>query len=199
MDDFDKQINKLQEYYSKDPKTTMFELREANKRIKNTIEFPDTLKTQLIMHSDMVTVVVVGILIMLTGLLNVSNYGMYFFGALFFFCGFFVGIYVKYFGLIFLFSHGMTGLFFMLSCFGKNELGFTQLLNSPILRDNPPITLKYYMGAIILLIFCGIVYTMAINIFDTIKNKRYSITIALSLFFGAILLTYLLNPIYHLI
>lgn len=122
------------------------------------------------------------ILCALLGLVNAFNsnidmdISLYYFGILFFLAGLFVGLSVKSFGLIFLFTHGGTGLGLMLIPIIKN------LELKMYLTDNPTFLLIYLRIIIIAIIF-AIILTVLYNLNDRLKDniKIYSLIFILYL------------------
>lgn len=122
------------------------------------------------------------ILCALLGLVNAFNsnidmdISLYYFGILFFLAGLFVGLSFKSFGLIFLFTHGGTGLGLMLIPIIKN------LELKMYLTDNPTFLL-IYLRIIIIAIILAIILTVLYNLNDRLKDniKIYSLIFILYL------------------
>lgn len=122
------------------------------------------------------------ILCALLGLVNAFNsnidmdISLYYFGILFFLAGLFVGLSFKSFGLIFLFTHGGTGLGLMLIPIIKN------LEIKMYLTDNPTFLL-IYLRIIIIVIILAIILTVLYNLNDRLKDsiKIYSLIFILYL------------------
>ena len=100
---------------------------------------------------------------------------MYFFGTVFFLAGLFIGLNGPIFGIIFLFSHGGTGLGIM--CFSKIK----GILESPLMTDNPT-NLKYLLVLGTGLILAGIISTIFYNVSKKIRDQKYSLPIILAMF-----------------
>ena len=198
---YDKYIEELNGYYNKNEVKTLVGLKDALSRIKSDIEFPNKLRTKIILNLDKVLVGLFCLLIVLIGLTNAGSFGLYLAGCAFFFAGLFVGMFVPKFGIIFLFSHGATGFFFMVNCLLSKQTdlnGVSKVLDSPILRDNPGF-IKTYLLLIFIAILSGIVTAILYNVLSVFKNKRYSIVIPFALFFISILMIYLLGPLFHIV
>ena len=122
------------------------------------------------------------ILCALLGLVNAFNSNIdmdisrYYFGILFFLAGLFVGLSFKSFGLIFLFTHGGTGLGLMLIPIIKD------LELKVYLTDNPTFLL-IYLRIIIIVIILAIILTVLYNLNDRLKDniKIYSLIFILYL------------------
>ena len=122
------------------------------------------------------------ILCALLGLVNAFNsnidmdISLYYFGILFFLAGLFVGLSFKSFGLIFLFTHGGTGLGLMLIPIIKD------LELKVYLTDNPTFLL-IYLRIIIIVIILAIILTVLYNLNDRLKDniKIYSLIFILYL------------------
>lgn len=122
------------------------------------------------------------ILCALLGLVNAFNsnididISLYYFGIPFFLAGLFIGLSVKSFGLIFLFTHGGAGLGLMLIPIIKN------LELKVYLTDNPTFLL-IYLRIIIIAIILAIILTVLYNLNDRLKDniKIYSLIFILYL------------------
>lgn len=122
------------------------------------------------------------ILCVLLGLVNAFNsnididISLYYFGIAFFLAGLFIGLSVKSFGLIFLFTHGGAGLGLMLIPIIKN------LELKVYLTDNPTFLLIYLI-IIIIAIILAIILTVLYNLNDRLKDniKIYSLIFILYL------------------
>ena len=122
---------------------------------------------------EIMTLVFLSVIILIEGIyfINIKTDStrvmLFIFGYLFFLSGHFVGMYVKKFGLIFLFSHSLTGICFMVgSLVGK-------LITSPLLSDiSQNAILHFQMAA--LLIIAAIVYIIVYNLNDKVKTYWYS-------------------------
>lgn len=126
--------------------------------------------------------VIFAILCALLGLVNVFNsnsdieISLYYFGIPFFLAGLFIGLSIKSFGLIFLFTHGCAGLGLMLIPIIKN------LELKVYLTDNPTFLL-IYLRIIIIAIILAIILTVLYNLNDRLKDniKIYSLIFILYL------------------
>ena len=110
------------------------------------------------------------------------------FGFVFFAAGVSIGCFLKGFGIIFLFSHGVTGMCIM----EASLLG--DLLNSPILTDAP----KWFpvsAGIVIFMFIVAILSLIVHNLSDTVKKMKYFKLIPLVCFFIAFLLTIIIRRI----
>lgn len=157
--------------------------------LKETISFKS-----LGIDKEISIIVIICILITLCCFLtpNASSLMMYIFGVIFFLVGIFVGLEVTVFGLIFLFSHGGSGLAIMiLSLFGMGDSSdFNQIFNNPVFTDGGiPKNMLIYLCVLALVFISAIIYTIFHNLSPTLKqNKKHMIRILL-LYFIAILLT----------
>ena len=122
------------------------------------------------------------ILCVLLGRVNAFNSNsdtditLYYFGIPFFLIGLFIGLNVKSFGLIFLFTHGGAGLGLMLIPIIKN------LELKVYLTDNPTFLL-IYLRIIIIAIILAIILTVLYNLNDRLTDniKIYSLIFILYL------------------
>lgn len=172
---FDDKLNKLRELHDKNSMIIDHEVDYIISKYGTERKIdPKKLKTYM-----SVTFV---ILCALLGLVNVFNsnididISLYYFGILFFLAGLFIGLNVKAFGLIFLFSHGMTGLGLMLIPIIKN-------LELKVYLTDSPTFLLIYLGIIIIAIILAIILTVLYNLNDRLKDniKIYSLIFILYL------------------
>ncbi len=102
---------------------------------------------------DIIGIVTITFLILITGSLSIDP--LFYFGFVFFIVGLMVGLFVRGFGIIFLFSHGLTGLSFMLSNIIK------PVLDSPIMNEAPTKIYMYLNTGILFLIIPTILVVIA--------------------------------------
>ncbi len=167
--EFNDQIEELKEAYEKDPNKVKKELRKAliNINLSNKI-FKD-------IDIDIIVTTILIIITFLIGFLNIKSYGMYLFGIAFFLAGLFVGMKQKGFGLIFLLSHGVTGICIMIGSLLSN------IINSPILEDSTPMVF-IYLGLGIIIIIIGLILTVIHNLSDNLKEIKWFQNLILGLF-----------------
>lgn len=192
MKEFDSEIEKLRVIYNEKPTETINEINKAIINLKNETneDIPEKKYSRRTVISGLFAVC-----IFLISITNI-NYGseqfmMYFFGTVFFLAGLFVGLNVPVFGIIFLFSHGGTGLGIM--CFTK----INKILQSPIMTDNPT-NLQNLLVLGVGLIVIGIISTIFYNVSKKIRDKKYSLLIILAMFAIGIAIIQLLPMIYNI-
>ena len=192
MKEFDSQIEKLRVLYNEKPTETINEINKAIINLKNETneDVPEKKYSRRAVISGLFAVC-----IFLISITNI-NYGseqfmMYFFGTVFFLAGLFIGLNVPVFGIIFLFSHGGTGLGIM--CFTK----INKILQSPIMTDNPT-NLQNLLVLGVGLIVIGIISTIFYNVSKKIRDKKYSLIIILAMFAIGISIIQLLPMIYNI-
>lgn len=192
MKEFDSQIEKLRVLYNEKPTETINEINKAIINLKNETneDIPEKKYSRRAVISGLFAVC-----IFLISITNI-NYGseqfmMYFFGTVFFLAGLFIGLNVPVFGIIFLFSHGGTGLGIM--CFTK----INKILQSPIMTDNPT-NLQNLLVLGVGLIVIGIISTIFYNVSKKIRDKKYSLLIILAMFAIGIAIIQLLPMIYNI-
>ena len=192
MKEFDSEIEKLRVIYNEKPTETINEINKAIINLKNETneDIPEKKYSRRAVISGLFAVC-----IFLISITNI-NYGseqfmMYFFGTVFFLAGLFIGLNVPVFGIIFLFSHGGTGLGIM--CFTK----INKILQSPIMTDNPT-NLKNLLVLAVGLIVIGIISTIFYNVSKKIRDKKYSLIIILAMFAIGIAIIQLLPMIYNI-
>ena len=192
MKEFDSEIEKLRVIYNEKPTETINEINKAIINLKNETneDIPEKKYSRRAVISGLFAVC-----IFLISMTNI-NYGseqfmMYFFGTVFFLAGLFVGLNVPVFGIIFLFSHGGTGLGIM--CFTK----INKILQSPIMTDNPT-NLQNLLVLGVGLIVIGIISTIFYNVSKKIRDKKYSLLIILAMFAIGIAIIQVLPMIYNI-
>ncbi len=181
--DFYEYIDKLREIYEKKPKKATKEAKASLERLKQT-------KKQLISDNNKVKLYIClyFVFLALIGLVNINIYPMYLFGLIFFAAGSLVGLNVPGFGLIFLFSHGGSGIGVILG----TMLG--PIFESPIMSDNP-VNLYICLGGIGFLILLGTILSILYNLSEPLKDKKNFILVPLVIFGIAITLTVILSTV----
>lgn len=183
MEEFDNLINDLRELYKEKPKKTIEEINSAIVSIKSSDIINKTLK-----------ILVVSIIyIICIALLGLTNIGIsqdlvfeYYIGAIFFLVGLAIGLKLQLFGIIFLFSHGCTGLGLMVIP------KIIEILKNPIMTDNPT-NIMIFLTFGVLLVIVGIILTIMYNLN---KKFKYSLFIILGVFLLGIAIIQLLPYIY---
>lgn len=175
---FDQYIELLRMAYSEKPKNTVIEMKKTLLRLSmlsssSNDSMKHTFHKSLGEISLFPFIVFIGIILFsLVGLFQLNNYGMYFFGEIFFFAGLGIGLYVPVFGLIFLASHGGSGYALMLSSL------LSESFNSPIWTDHP-INLYLYFGVMILIGIVAVLLSIVHNLsFSMKKDKKFFLIIA---------------------
>ena len=177
---FDEKLTELRKYYLENPQKVDYEvsvclnnIKEINKDRKNILfDVP----------YDILFFCLLSIMIVLIGFLNFSNIGLFLFGFVFFITGLLIGFNEKIFGIIFLFSHGMTGL-----CIMETAL-LGDILNSPIFSDYP-IKIYIYLGIIVFIFVISLIFSILYNLSDNLKKYKYLKCIILFLYLIMFLLT----------
>ena len=168
---FEDKLNKLRELHDKNSMIIDHEVAKYGTERKVD---PNKLKTYIL--------IIFIILCVLLGLVNAFNsnidkdMSVYYFGIPFFLVGLIVGISDKFYGLLFLFIYGGTGLGLMLIPIIKN------LELKVYLTDNSTFLLIYLI-IIIIAIILAIILTVLYNLNDRLKDniKIYSLIFILYL------------------
>ena len=176
-EEFNEYLEELKALYEKYPDRALEEAKHAKERIKNSRDSQqDNQRGNILSDIDLelLSIVIVVIIIALLSLFNpvIDNIVLYIFGLAFFLAGFFIGATQKGFGLVFLCSHGMTGLCIMVASF------LSPVLSSPLMTENPD-KIFSYLGIAITVFLVAIIVTVLINLSDNLKKKRFIKTIAL--------------------
>ena len=127
---------------------------------------------------DVLIVVILAIFGACLGFFNMSDSnfaGMWFFGYIFFIAGHFIGMYVPIFGLIFLFSHSITGLSIM------NASIIEPILKNPIMQDNPK-NVFIYISIVIGIYIIATLLVILHNLSSKLKEKKHMMFIPLSIY-----------------
>ena len=126
-EDFDKKLEKLREIHLEHPREAEAKLNTALNQLDNETISKDRRKKFLTIFC-----VICGLTVLLVGLISKELIPMYYFGLVFFIAGLCVGLFQQGFGLVFLFSHGGTGLGLML------VPRVMSVFDKPYMSDNPP-------------------------------------------------------------
>lgn len=178
-DKFEDYIEELRREYSENPRKTSKEVKNTVKRIKGETSQKNEFDISDINRNALYTCAIV-ILIILTFLFHLrdasgEDVGLYFGGLAFFLAGIFIGLYVKGFGLIFLASHGITGLVMLESTYIGN------IINSPQMSDSG--TLMYMLVVLNILVFViATILVILHNLSDNLKKSGSFKLIPLSVY-----------------
>lgn len=164
-DEIERLTNELNELYSKNPKAALSITREAYNNIKNLYSNEAAIIRFIKTKTDIVYLIGVFIFIALMAILNIKTNEMYIFGVIFFVGGLCIGLFIDVIGLIFLFSHGGTGLGFMIGP------GLQKILTDPIISENPRNIYTYLCIALIILIIT-VLATFVHNISHTFRSNK---------------------------
>ena len=197
--EFNKYIDRLYTKYDENPSKTLEEVRSLLLRLGDNLDSINEKKSFLkdIGKEKLYTIIIISFIVLI-GLSNITNIDshipgpLYFFGLIFFLAGYYVSQGVPIFGLIFLFSHGGTGLFIMISSMAGD------ILTSPVIEDlsrNMQIYLLFTSALLVVAIFMCIFN----NLSKTLKNRRYYKIIPLFIFSIALLLVRLIPIVINLI
>ena len=140
-EEFNGYIDKLKDAYDNNPNKVSKEVRDTLirlKLIKRGKFLSDVNKSTVFLIIEILLIVLIGLLSYKTGF-------VYYGGLIFFIAGVFIGLYVPYFGIVFLFSHGLTGLCIMVA-------GLCSSVFNLLLSGDTSISL-YIICAIAILIF----------------------------------------------
>ena len=187
-EEFEEYIIKLRNFYDKNPKDALYEAKNSLKRMRER-EKNRKLKINDI-NVDTLYLCILIMFIALVGFSNIEGIGIYLFGVIFFIAGHFVGLTQKGFGLIFLFSHSVTGLVVM-----EGSLLF-KMFQSPLMEDNP-INIYIVLGIIIFILFLATILVILYNLSDNLKKKEHIIILPLTIYFIAFVLSGILANLYE--
>ena len=191
-------LNKIDKYYKSNPDITTNELEKTIYNIEyNVLTKNSSIGPKKILDVDIVWIyrvafVIIVLAIGLVDILNNSFDGTYYFGAIFYLAGLFIGLNIKGGGLIFLLSHGGTGIGIMLVPTIINIL--KSLLMSDLANNNIMSILVIAFITIVLAILMTVFY----NLSDQFKNKNYSLPVILLLYMIGIVIIKIIPIIYNI-
>ncbi len=187
-EEYDKYINELNSLYEKNPKNVTKEVGEAVKRIKDKESGKKNLLGDI--DTDLLLTIGLMIVIALFSLLSpsIDTITIYIFGLAFFAAGLFIGFSQKGFGIIFLFSHGMTGLALMVGSF------LQPVFESGLFTENPS-NVYLYLGIIISIFIVALLITILVNLSDNLKRVKYIRPIVIGIYGVGFLLVAILPRI----
>ena len=195
-DKYKESLNKINKYYKENPDITTNELEKAVYNIEyNILMKNNDVKNSKGIDIEPVWLYRIGfvILILLIGLIDIAygNFdGNYYFACIFFLAGLFVGLYVRGFGLIFLLSHGLSGLALMIGPTIKS------ILSSPIITDLANKSILFFMIIGIIALITAFLMTTLYNLSNKIQGNKYSLLIIFILYLFGILMIKLIPIIY---
>ena len=180
---FEDYIQKLRQEFQENPKQALQEAQNSLRRLS-------TPKKKILNRENrkIFLIAIYFIVIAIIGLINYTSIPLYLGGFVFFVSGLLIGLYIEKFGLIFLFSHGMTGLGLML---GSELFG---VITSPFISD-APIYIYILLGIILLLVILGLITAILYNLSDALKDNEYFVFIPLILFGIAILIAVIVSKL----
>lgn len=191
-------LNKMDNYYKSNPDITINELEKTIYNIEyNVLTKDSSISPKKILDIDIVWIyrvafVIIVLAIGLVDIINNSFDGTYYFGAAFYLAGLFIGLNTKGVGLIFLLSHGGTGLGIMLVPTILN------ILKSPFMSDLANNSIMSLLVIAFIAIVVAILITVFYNLSDQFKNKNYSLPIILLLYMIGIVIIKVIPIIYNI-
>ena len=184
MKNKDKEMEKkYQDFYNEYPNLIDKEPQNVDDRVFRLFDI-----------SENKLMLIICIALVIIGFININSslWGLYYFGLVFFLAGFFAGSNGRE-TLIFLFSHGIIGLGFMVATSVVINLNIM-----PLLMDGFNSLHAYLIISIITLIVATIL-TIRRSIHEEIKKIKYSQAIPLVIYFIGIFMLAILPKIYMFI
>ena len=191
-------LNKIDKYYKSNPDITTNELEKTIYNIEyNVLTKNSSIGPKKILDIDIVWIyrvafVIIVLTIGLVDILNNSFDGTYYFGAIFYLAGLFIGLNIKGVGLIFLLSHGGTGIGIML------VPTIINILKSPLMSDLANNNIMSILVIAFITIVLAILMTVFYNLSDQFKNKNYSLPVILLLYMIGIVIIKIIPIIYNI-
>lgn len=179
--EFEESINKLRKLYTTDKSI----LKKINLIIDEKNDDRSTMSKIISeIKFDLLLLFLIVIGIILIGFFNIGEIALYFGGVAFFLAGIGIGMFIDVFGLIFLFSHGMTGLCLMMGAL------LSKILENPVLSDGPLHSSIIICGVIVIALFViATILVIMHNLSITMKKKKYFKDLILFLYFLGFLIT----------
>ena len=182
---FNLYLSKITDAYQNDKNKSYHIIKKYVDSLSFTPENNNTNKFSIKDNPKMIVfyVILICFAIVLLGLSNLENFPMYFFGSVFFFAGLLIGLFTPFFGLIFLFSHGLTGFCLMINALNEN-------LASPIYSDASGYAYVILISLMVSFALLGFIFTIIHNI-KINKDNKYRLLLPfifffISLFIGAL-------------
>lgn len=168
-DKFYEDIDFLKKAYKNKPFTVYKHVETAVKKVKDSDKPLIEKKDLEIFFTIIISILMC--LFSLIGLFNPLNEGgdiviLGIFGFVFFIAGYFINFQAKGAGIIFLFSHGMTGFCIMCGPI------VAQILKLPFMQDNP-INIYIYLGVLALIAFVSLLSSVVISLSDKLLSIKY--------------------------
>ena len=191
-------LNKIDKYYKSNPDITTNELEKTIYNIEyNVLTKKSNIGPKKILDVDIIWIyrvafVIIVLAIGLVDILNNSFDGTYYFGAIFYLAGLFIGLNIKGVGLIFLLSHGGTGIGIML------VPTIINILKSPLMSDLANNNIMSILVIAFIAIVVAILMTVFYNLSDQFKNKNYSLPVILLLYMIGIVIIKIIPIIYNI-
>ena len=179
---FEKCMQDLRNLYEKDPVKAIKETQYTIRILK--------IKGGILANVDLekLWLCIIFIMTALIGIFNIDTYGVYLFGFIFYMAGILIAMNIGRTGLVFLMSHGVSGIAVMEGALLWN------LFTNPIIKD---LQFRYvmYLVWVVLLIIVGVMYAVLYNLSDNLKLKRNSMIVPFIVFFIAFYLSAILPRI----
>lgn len=195
---YQKCLEEIEESYKKYPNNTIKELEKAVYNMQYNNNMKDSgICSKKFLDVDVVWLYRVGfvIIVLATGLVSIFNNsfdGAYYFGAIFYLAGLFVGLSAKGVGLVFLLSHGGTGLGLMIGPTIKN------IIESPLMSDLANNNIMNLLVIAFIAIVVAILMTVFYNLSEKFKSKSYSLPVILLLYLIGIVIIKVIPIIYNI-
>ena len=197
QNEFDMYIDKLKEIYQENPEKATKEAHDSLLRMGFFNKTTKSGKKRKILTSeeyDKLFLVISFAITALIGLFNLTTYPLYLFGILFFIAGILISTHVRGFGLIFLFSHGISGYGVMMGAL------LSSITDNPLLKDNPT-NVVTYIGIIVVISVIAVIISSVFNLIGNDRVKKHLIILPLILYnialFMAAILTKILPYVYN--
>lgn len=196
----DSYFNQIEKIYEKNPRFVIEELNNLIHKAEDDIYKNKSLIDRLFADKDkeLVLSIFLMIIIAFLGLFtlnNIESLPIYFFGLAFFLAGINIGFSEKGFGLIFLFSHGGTGIAIMMGSL------LYKALESSLFTDGGRNLIIYLIISIVIVVI-GFLMTVVYNLSDYVRNKKYMKSYILLIFIIGIAMAgifpYIMKFIYNL-
>lgn len=187
---FNECLDELEWLYKINPEITQKETEELIKKLNKINNSKKDILEDI--NTDILCLCLLGITTAIFGLFNIEKFPIYIFGLVFFIAGLGVGATIEKFGLIFLFSHGVTGMSIMLGS------QISSLLASPIMSDNPT-KIYIYLGIVITLLLIATITMILYNLSHNLKKIKHFILVPIIIYVLAFFMSGMLPKIITLL
>ena len=161
---YDKYVEELNNMYNKDPNKAVKYLSSSVNRVTNDKTLMEKLGLDY-KKIDIIITVICALFSVLAALICSNSFGNAV-GVIFYLAGLMVGIFVPYFGIIFLCSHGGTGLYFI--CQDVYDI----IKSNPVMEDLT-FSMQNYLYGVMFVYAAAILLTLLHSFIPKMREVKY--------------------------